>query len=96
MQIPFSDKPVQYYNLDMIISVGYRVNSKRATNFRIWATQVVKQYMLKGYVVNHNAVSEQKYEELKNVYFESAMASLYILIRAWAELAMSYCSMDLT
>lgn len=65
MQIPFSDKPVQYYNLDMIISVGYRVNSIRATNFRIWATQVLRQYMLKGYVVNKNAVSEQKYEELK-------------------------------
>jgi len=65
MQIAFSDKPVQYYNLDMIISVGYRVNSVRATQFRIWATSIIKQYMLKGYVVNHNVVSEQKYEDLK-------------------------------
>jgi hypothetical protein len=40
MHIPFSDKPVIYYNLDIIISVGYRVNSKRGTQFRIWATQV--------------------------------------------------------
>ncbi len=65
MQIAFSDKPVQYYNLDMIISVGYRVNSVRATRFRIWATDIIKQYMLKGYAINRNAVSEQKYEDLK-------------------------------
>lgn len=38
----------QYYNLDVIISVGYRVNSKRATNFRIWATGVLKEYMKKS------------------------------------------------
>ena len=39
MQIAFSDKPVQYYNLNIIISVGYRVNTVRATRFRIWVTQ---------------------------------------------------------
>lgn len=54
-----------YYNLDAIISVGYRVNSLRATSFRKWASGLIKQYMLKGYAVNKNAVSEQKYEELK-------------------------------
>ena len=43
---------VQYYNLDMIISVGYRVNSKRGIMFRKWATKVLKDYMLKGYAVN--------------------------------------------
>ena len=42
----------QYYNLDMIISVGYRVNSKRGIQFRKWATNILKDYMLKGYVVN--------------------------------------------
>ena len=52
-------------NLDAIISIGYRVNSFRATKFRIWATQVLKQYMLKGFAINRNAVSEQKYEDLK-------------------------------
>ena len=41
-----------YYNLDVIIAVGYRVNSIRATQFRIWATQVLKQYLLRGYAVN--------------------------------------------
>ena len=42
----------QYYNLDMIISVGYRVNSKQGIAFRKWATNVLKDYMLKGYAVN--------------------------------------------
>lgn len=41
------------------------MNSIRATKFRIWATNVIKQYMLKGYAINHNAVSEQKNEDLK-------------------------------
>src|SRR3989338_334779 len=40
------------YNLDMIVSVGYRVNSKRATQFRIWATSVLKNHLIKGYTVN--------------------------------------------
>ena len=44
---------VQYYNLDMIISVGYRVNSKRGILFRQWANKILKDYMLKGYAVNH-------------------------------------------
>lgn len=48
----FSDKPTNYYNLDMIISVGYRVNSERGIIFRKWATKVLKDYMLKGYAVN--------------------------------------------
>ena len=56
---------VEFYNLDAIISVGYRVNSRKATAFRQWATSVLKQYMIKGYAVNQNAVSEQKYEDLK-------------------------------
>ena len=43
---------VQYYNLDMIISVGYRVNSKKGIIFRKWATQILKDYMLKGYAIN--------------------------------------------
>ena len=44
--------PTQYYNLDAIISVGYRVNSRRATQFRIWATGVLKEYMLKGFALD--------------------------------------------
>ena len=52
----FQTKDVQFYNLDAIISVGYRVNSRTATAFRQWATTVLKQYILKPYVVNHNPV----------------------------------------
>ena len=48
----FSNKPINYYNLDMIISVGYRVNSKQGIAFRKWATNVLKDYMLKGYAIN--------------------------------------------
>ena len=55
---------IQLYNLDVIISVGYRVKSKRATQFRIWANKVLKEYIIKGYVINHNAKAEQL-EELK-------------------------------
>ena len=48
----FSDKPVYYYNLDMILSVGYRVNSKRGILFRKWANSVLKEHLLKGYSIN--------------------------------------------
>lgn len=47
-----SDKPVAFYNLDVIISVGYRVKSKQGTQFRIWATTVLRDYLLKGYALN--------------------------------------------
>lgn len=52
MHIANSDKPVVFYNLDVIISVGYRVKSKQGTQFRIWATNVLRDYLLKGYVLN--------------------------------------------
>lgn len=52
MHIPDSDKPVAFYNLDVIISVGYRVKSKQGTQFRIWATNVLRDYLLKGYALN--------------------------------------------
>lgn len=49
----------KYYNLDVIISVGYRVNSKNATRFRQWANKVLKQYLMKGYAVNERMHKEQ-------------------------------------
>ena len=49
-----------YYSLDAIISVGYRVNSKRCTQFRIWATQVLRDHILKGYTVNARRLEELK------------------------------------
>ena len=52
MHIPNSDKPVKLYNLDVIISVGYRVKSQRGTQFRIWATQRLKEYIVKGFTMD--------------------------------------------
>lgn len=54
------EEDVLYYNLDMILSVGYRIKSKIATTFRIWANQVLKQYLLQGYVINQQQLIEQK------------------------------------
>ena len=50
---------IPYFNLDMIISVGYRVNSKRGVKFRQWANRVLKDYLVKGYAVNQRIHSEQ-------------------------------------
>ena len=52
-------RKVKYYDLDVIISVGYRVHSKRGTAFRIWARQIIKDYLVKGYAVNQRIHSEQ-------------------------------------
>ena len=52
LQIPNSDKPIAVYSLNVIISVGYRVKSQRGTQFRIWATTVLREYLLRGYSVN--------------------------------------------
>ena len=54
-----SDKPVKYFSLDVIISVGYRVKSVKGTQFRIWANKVIKEYLLRGYSVNPQLLSFQ-------------------------------------
>lgn len=58
-------RKMNYYNLDMIISVGYRVNSKRATQFRIWATTVLKDHILKGYTLNQKRLQETGLKEFE-------------------------------
>ena len=55
---------VDFYSLDMILSVGYRVNSKRATQFRIWATQTLKKYITDGYIINAKRLEEKSYKNL--------------------------------
>ena len=54
------------YNLDMIISVGYRINSKRATQFRVWATKTLKDHLVKGYMINEKRILEtqEKFNQL--------------------------------
>ena len=59
--VDHSKKPVKIYNLDMIIAVGYRVNSKKATNFRIWATKVLREYMIKGFVMDDERLKNPNY-----------------------------------
>lgn len=66
LHVPFSDKPVPFYNLDVIISVGYRVKSKRGVLFRQWANKVLKDYLIRGYAINNN-ITRQRYDELKDV-----------------------------
>ena len=56
MHIANSDKPVAFYSLDVVISVGYRVKSNRGVEFRKWANSVLKQYVLQGYAVNNNRI----------------------------------------
>lgn len=53
-----ASRPPKYYNLDVIISVGYRVKSKRGVEFRKWANSVLKQYILQGYAVNYNRIAQ--------------------------------------
>jgi prophage maintenance system killer protein len=68
MHITNSDKPVSFYNLDCILSVGYRVSSKKATEFRIWATKVLRNHLIQGYTVNAKRLAEanDKFNQLKN------------------------------
>ena len=61
---------VEYFNLDVIISVGYRIKSRRATQFRIWANKILKEYLIKGYSLNEKRL-EQKTEQLKKFWNRS-------------------------
>lgn len=68
---------VDYYNLEMITSVGYRVKSRRGIQFRRWANKVLKDYLIKGYAIN-NKLKLEHYDELKNVVrLLSTTVSLY-------------------
>ena len=64
LHIANSDKPVKLYNLDVIISVGYRVKSRRGTSFRRWATKFLREYILKGYAIN------QRFERIEHRIIE--------------------------
>ena len=80
----FADKPTNYYNLDMIISVGYRVKSQNGILFRKWATSVLKDYMLKGYAVN-----QKRLEYLEKIE-EQSLAIFKIFIKMKNYLKVQY------
>ena len=89
-------RKVAFYNLDVIISVGYRVKSKRGTQFRIWANQIIKDYLLKGYTINNrvNRLEEKmidhdkKFDLLLNtnlhpnegIYFDGQIFDAYAFV----------------
>ncbi|MDO6436063.1 RhuM family protein [Cyclobacterium sp. 1_MG-2023] len=56
------EREVEFYNLDLILSVGYRVNSKQGTQFRIWATKRLKDYLIQGYTINENRLAQKQQE----------------------------------
>jgi hypothetical protein len=76
MHIPNSDKLVAFYNLDVIISVGYRVKSKQGTQFRIWATTVLREYLLKGFAINQRV--DRIENNLENLSKEVSKISLQL------------------
>ena len=67
-------RELPYYNLDMIIAVGYRVNSKRATEFRQWATAVLRDYAIRGYVIDRKRMENGRF--LNQDYFEHLLAEI--------------------
>lgn len=70
MHIAYSDKPISLYDLDVIISVGYRVKSNRGVQFRRWATQVLKSHLVQGYTINQRRLLE------RGIEFEQAVSLL--------------------
>ena len=68
------NRKIDFYNLDAIISVGYRVNSKRATNFRIWATRILKQFAIKGFALDKKRLENGSY--LSKNYFDELLAEI--------------------
>ena len=68
MHIANSDKPVQFYSLEVIISVGYRVKSQRGVEFRQWANKILNQYVIQGYAINEKRLQalEKKVDCVKD------------------------------
>lgn len=66
MHFANSDKPVKLYSLDIILAVGYRTNSAKAIQFRKWATNVLKNYILNGYAINGEKITYQRFTNLEN------------------------------
>lgn len=74
-------KEVKYYNLDVIISVGYRVKSNQGTQFRIWATQRLKEYIVKGFALNDNRFKTGN--SMNYFYSVFLLNSTWLLLKPW-------------
>ena len=66
------NRPIKFYSLDAIISVGYRINSLRGTQFRIWATQKLKEYIIKGFVMDDDRLAEGDIGRDEKIKYEYA------------------------
>lgn len=76
----FIKRKIEYYNLDMIIAVGYRVSSRHATRFRVWATKVLRDHIIRGYTVNERRLKEE--HTLKIIELERTIALLQSAVRS--------------
>jgi len=65
MHLANSDKPVKFYSLDIVLAVGYRTNSVKSIKFRQWATKVLKQYVYRGYTINSEKITHQRFKEIE-------------------------------
>jgi len=77
-------RDLEFYNLDAIIAVGYRVNSREATQFRIWATQVLREYLIKGFVLDDERLKQGKH--LGKDYFDEMLERTKFAIRVTAKI----------
>jgi hypothetical protein len=81
LHIPFSDRPVKLYSLDVIISVGYRVKSQRGIQFRQWANKVLKDYLLKGYALNQRLLKIENQLENQQVILAEHSEKIDFFVR---------------
>jgi hypothetical protein len=99
VHIAISDKPIALYSLDVIISVGYRVKSQRGVQFRQWASNILKQYLIQGYTLNQARLQERGIEfeqaldllsetlanqQLVNSVGEAVLAVIHDYARSWS------------
>jgi hypothetical protein len=98
LHIAGSDRPVKFYNLDVIISVGYRVKSLRGTQFRIWATERLREYLIKGFTMNDDLLKsgagyfEELLERIRDIrssekIFYRKVLEIYATSITWKKLA---------
>lgn len=86
-----------YYSLDVVISVGYRVKSVEGTKFRIWANQILKDYLINGYALNYKKLQEQSQQliELKqDIKLVGAVQSSHCLMKKEPYLCDKYCNVE--
>ena len=83
MHIAYSDKPVIFYSLDIVLAVGYRTNSSKAIKFRQWASSVLKQYIQNAYVINGEKITNERFISLENevTTLKSEIANIKTLIQ---------------